>query len=160
VRDANGPVESACVVAVITPDRGTQYGGTTDENGFTRFTVPDDVDQVLITVRDCSSGSPAFASASRRVALDKAADTSLEFTVDPGTDVTGTVTDGNGHAVPGVTVLSDNAQYLASTTTAADGRYRLRGLVPGPDAIDVPALDCSFDVNLIAGQVMTIDVTC
>jgi hypothetical protein len=160
VRDARGPVNSACVAAVVTPDRGASFGGTTDTEGFTRFRVPDDVDQVLIRVRDCSARSPAFASATRRITVSKTSDTSVDFVVGAGTDVIGTVVDRNGRAESGVTVMSDNAQYLASTTTGTDGHYQLRGLVPGPDAIDVAELGCSVDVTLIAGQTMTVDVTC
>jgi protocatechuate 3,4-dioxygenase beta subunit len=74
--------------------------------------------------------------------------------------VIGTVVDRNGRAVSGVTVMSDNAQYLASTTTGTDGHYQLRGLVPGSDAIDVVELGCSVDVTLIAGETMTVDVIC
>jgi hypothetical protein len=122
--------------------------------------VPDDLDQVLIRVRDCSARSPAFGSATRRITVANASDASVDFVVGAGTDVIGTVVDRNGRAVSGVTVMSDNAQYLASTTTGTDGHYQLRGLVPGSDAIDVVELGCSVDVTLIAGETMTVDVIC
>src|SRR5205823_2751715 len=111
-------------------------------------------------VRDCSSRSPGFASARKTIAVSHSDDTPVDFVVGDGTDVVGTVVDADGHPLAGVTVLSDNAQYLASTTTGTDGHYQLRGLTPGPDAIDVPARDCSVDVTLVARQTMTVDLSC
>ncbi|MEY2447259.1 MAG: Carboxypeptidase regulatory-like domain [Acidimicrobiaceae bacterium] len=160
VRNDSGPVEAACVVADITSSQGNVFGGSTDKDGFTRFALPDDVDQVLLIVRDCSPRSPAFAYTTRRIALTKSTDTAVEFLVADGTDVIGTVVDHNGRALSGATVMSDNAQYLAATTTDPNGHYLLRGLVPGPDAIAVPDLGCSLDVTLVAGQTMTVDIIC
>ena len=77
----------------------------------------------------------------------------------------GTVTDGSGLALPGVTVTATNADTGATrvVTTSGNGRYILNGLIPGP-------YNLSFDLSsfrpvrqdglqLVVGQEASLNVT-
>ena len=61
--------------------------------------------------------------------------TGIDFQLQVGGSVSGTVTDASGNPVWGAYVSANNALDFGQTTTARDGTYRITGLAPGQYAV-------------------------
>jgi RNA polymerase sigma-70 factor (ECF subfamily) len=101
----------------------------TDENGHFVFS------NLVAGAYLASARSGPWVSASRDVVVASAENSVLELTVDQGRSVSGHVRDHEGRPVAGAAVQITSAEFfgqpISQTVSAANGAYRVEGLLPG-----------------------------
>jgi hypothetical protein len=162
-RASGQPVAGATVrLAPTDIDGGTRHKITDEEGRFGFDDVDDGSFQIIATdeAHNLVGIGPTVA------AVPTASQAGLQVALDPGQTLVGRVVDATGAAVAGaqVTTMWGGRRPVSSVATesAADGSYRLQGLLPGRHWVSAqhPRLGrAGEETNIVAGRPHTLTVS-
>lgn len=159
-----GLSDSSVTVEVVdtspkTPTVITTFG--TDGSGNYGATVPPDADTIRVNSDD-------YARKSTSISVNNGGTVTQDVALDSGTWVNGTVTDGSGTELSGITVFAERkktGRIMSSQKTASDGSYSLgvnhndnHIIVAGTDSSD-RELDFSTGVSPSKDTTATVNLT-
>ncbi|HYF77653.1 MAG TPA: carboxypeptidase-like regulatory domain-containing protein [Symbiobacteriaceae bacterium] len=157
----NGQAMANTKVELQRSDMGTIETGTTDENGFYLFTkLPGGTYRVrAVPAGNQEHGASDWVTldGGDRAGADVAAN-EADLTSYGASAITGTVLDHLGDPVSGATVTAVRGTQTASTTTDAQGRYRLPVAANIEDTFDDPEDSSGYRVSVVKDGFIPTDI--
>jgi hypothetical protein len=164
VKDSNGaPVAGLCVTAIASTTTTGQI--TTGADGS--YTIANLAPGSYTMDWDCNQlPSVAYPGPGPTVSVASGQTTTVNKTLLVAGYITGVVTDSNGAPVPGLCVKAGSSSGGSTTTTGADGSYKIGGLAQGTyimgwDCNNLPGVidpGATTNVTVTEGQATTVNM--